>query len=83
MADADQIRRTMERGNEYPYDAPDGWCSDTPAPPPKDWAHNAARCVIADLTDRRAIKRGFEEIDEETRVEIVDTMAGIIRAAHA
>jgi hypothetical protein len=66
------------KGDRYAYDAPD---DAEIAPPPIDWAHRAARGIICNLTDRKAIKRGFEEIDEEIRVEIVDSMADIIRAA--
>lgn len=73
----------LRYGNEFPYDASDSWwAADGRAPPaPKDWAHSAARGVIADLQDRRGIKWGFDNIDEETRVEIVETLAQIIRAA--
>lgn len=40
-----------------------------------------ARGVVADLQDRRAIKWGFGDIDEEIRVEIISSLADIIRAA--
>lgn len=70
--------RMLIKGDRYAYDAPD---DAEIAPPPIDWAHRAARGIICNLTDRKAIKRGFEEIDEEIRVEIVDSMADIIRAA--
>lgn len=49
---------------------------------PKDWAHAAARGVVADLQGRRAIKWGFDDIDEEIRAEIVASLAAIIRLAH-
>lgn len=71
----------LERGAQYPYDAPDSWSSDTPPPPAKDWAHAAARGVLADLTDRRSIKNGFRDIDEDVRLEIVESLAEIIRIA--
>jgi hypothetical protein len=80
----DDVRYTLERGNALPYDAPNEWWVDSsdPAPPPADdWAHAAARGVMADLTDRHTIKRAFEGIDEDTRSEIVQMMAGIIRLA--
>jgi hypothetical protein len=75
--------RTLEHGDKFPFDASDHWrSSDGKKPPkPKDWAHRAARGIIADLSDRRDIKRGFEEIDEDVRKEIVATLADIIRAA--
>lgn len=71
-------------GDKYPYDAPDDWWRDGDSlpPPPTDWAHRSARGVISDLTDRRDIKRGFENVDEDIRVEIIETIASIIRQAH-
>ena len=44
-------------------------------------ARAAALAIIASLQDRRGIKRGFEDIDEEVSAEIVDTLTGIIEAA--
>ena len=75
----------LKSGKEFPYDAPDEWwqtAGDPPPPPPKDWAVAAARGVIADLQDRRGIKWGFDNIDQETRAEIVNSLADIIRTAH-
>lgn len=78
----DLAKHSLERGAEYPYDAPDAWWdSGKDTPPAKDWAHAAARGILHDLCDRRGIKRGFEGIDEETRVEIVESLSAIIRAA--
>lgn len=72
----------VEHGNKYPYDASDAWRNnDEPPPPPIDWAHSAARGVLADLTDRRGIKYGFDDVDEDVRAEIVETLAAIIRSA--
>ena len=70
-------KRTLESGQQIPYDARD----DGPALPAADWAHEAARGVLFDLSDRRGIKNGFWDIDYEIRVEIVETLAAIIRAA--
>lgn len=84
MADPTYAVRRLEHGRDYPYDAPDTWRRqnlDQPPPPAKDWAHAAARGVIADLCDRRDIKRGFEGVDGATRKEIVRTLAAIIRLA--
>lgn len=67
---------------QSPYDAPDAWRgSVAPAPPAKDWAHAAARGVLAELCGRAGIDTALESIDEETRIEIVSTAAAIIRAA--
>lgn len=75
---------TLKHGNMFPYDAPDAWWDDggISPPPPKDWAHSAARGVVADLCDRRGTKRGFEEVDDGTRLEIIETLAAMIREAH-
>lgn len=77
------VLRTLEHGDKFPYDAPDAWwrAYGEEPPPPRNWAHRAARGVLADLTDRRDIKRGFENVDEDIRAEIVDTLAVIIQAA--
>ncbi|CUS06403.1 conserved protein of unknown function (plasmid) [Candidatus Promineifilum breve] len=68
----------------YPYDASDEWRQSWPSPPAApagDWAVAAARGIIHNLLDRRAIKRGFEDVDEDVRLEIVETIAMIIRTA--
>ena len=74
---------TLKHGNKYPYDAPDSWWHGSGENPPEatDWAHSAARGILADLNDRRGIKRGFEDLDEDIRQEIVASLASIIRAA--
>lgn len=79
-------KECIKHGDEFPFDAPDSWWNSDPEekqPPPKplDWAHRAARGIIADLEDRKGIKRGFEGIDEEIRFEIVKQIACIIGAA--
>lgn len=83
----DKARFAIEHGGKFPYDASDAWWSAqygaSPPPSPTDWAHVAARGVLADLQDRRDIKRPFEEIDEDVRVEIVEALAAIIRLAEA
>jgi hypothetical protein len=77
----------LEHGAKYPYDGGSAFCIDEcPNPPPAtDWAHAAARGVLADLLDRRGIKWAFEdeEIDHDTRKEIVESLAEIIRLAAA
>lgn len=72
------VNSSLKRGDQYPYDAPDEY--ETP-PPAKDWAHRAARGVIADLCDRRDIKHSFGGVDEDVRVDLVETLADIIRGA--
>jgi len=69
LTPGEQIDMTIESACDFPYDEREG----------SDAAHLAAQAVIADLTDRRDIKRGFENVDEDTRIEIVQTLAAIIR----
>lgn len=74
--------KSLRHGNRFPFDAPDSWWESTDEPPAfDDWAHAAARGVLADLQDRRGIKDGFNRIDEDTRKQIVLDLAGIIRQA--
>ncbi len=75
----------LKHGAQYPFDAPDSWWNSNEALdgvttlPATDWAHAAARGIIADLTDHSGIKHGFEELDEAIRVDIVQSIAEIIR----
>ena len=83
----DMSKHRLEHGAQYPYDGgADFWEDRTPTPPPAtDWAHAAARGVLADLLDRRGLKWALddEQIDRETRAEIVQSLAAIIRLARA
>lgn len=75
----ESARSSLNTGQQYPYDADDeGNARDT-----QDWAVRAARGIVADLTDRRGIKWGFNGVDHDARMEIVDTLAEIIRVAHS
>lgn len=76
-------KRALTRGDEFPYDDADYMADKTPKPTkPKDWAHRAARGVLADLTDRRGVRHELEAIDDDVRVELVASLADIIREAH-
>jgi hypothetical protein len=79
----DAAKHRLEQGAEFPYDADDKWWHGEGAnpPPAKDWAHAAARGVLADMNDRGGIKHGFRAIDEDVRAEIVESLAEIIRLA--
>jgi hypothetical protein len=79
----DDAKRRLEIGARFPFDATDAWRnSEGIAPPlPVDWAHSAARGVLADLTDRRGVKNLLDALDEELRIELVASLAAIIRAA--
>ncbi len=70
-------KQKLEMGEQSPYED----SSDTPSPA-TDWAHAAARGVLADLVDRRGVGNELEQIDDEVRNEIVQELAEIIRLAH-
>jgi hypothetical protein len=80
----DETQHDLEQGDRFPFDAPDAWwhSNKMPPPPPADWAHRAARGVLHNLADRHSIKRGLENVDEDVRAEIAETLAAIIRKAH-
>ena len=76
-------RLWLNHSNLFPYDANDAWwlgAGHNP-PPPTDCAHAAARGVIADLQNRAGIKHSFADIEQGIRVEIVQSLAAIIRLA--
>lgn len=80
--------RSLKHGASFPYDASDEWWyeeseASTPPPAATDWAHAAARGIVANLKDRRGIKDGFNRVDEDVRREIVEDIATIIRLAKA
>jgi hypothetical protein len=81
----DSATHTLERGEKFPFDASDTWWKESGGKsPPKSatWSQYAARGILADLTDRRGIKQGFDEIDEDVRAEIVESLAEIIDLAN-
>ncbi|KTB69957.1 MULTISPECIES: hypothetical protein [Pseudomonas] len=69
-------KSSLKMGAEFPYDD-----NDTPSPA-VDWAHAAARGVLADLGDRRGVGQELEQVGDETRIEFVQAVAEIIRLAH-
>lgn len=79
----DQAKHTLARGKEFPYDFTYAeWELRKNSPPEDvDWALDAARGVLADLTDRRGIKQGFCGVDDDIKKEIVRDLADIIRLA--
>lgn len=64
----------LRQGTERPYDYTRRGAS-------VDWAHTAARGVVANLLDRRGIKTMLELTDARVRVEIIDDLADVIREA--
>lgn len=75
----------LHSGEHYPFDATDEWIEMYSAsrlpPEAKDYAHRAARGIIANLQDRRGVKYGFNRIDEDMRIDIVEDISAIIREA--
>lgn len=74
MTNTEQAEFTLKLGIEYPYDLNE-------AGHPDAWHYQAARGVMADLMDRRAIKWTLGDLDPDVRVEIVQALAEIILAA--
>ncbi|WP_395697798.1 hypothetical protein [Methylocella sp.] len=78
------VHDRLRSGRRCPFDAPDAepGNDDLVLPEPGDWAVRAARGIIADFNDRGAdMNDAFhpERVAEETRIEIVDVMAAIMR----
>lgn len=81
---AERASMMLAHGQRWPYDAPDPTSTVETIEglfPATDWQHAAARGIVADLCDRRAIKWGFQEVDEDIRKEIIGIAAQIIREA--
>lgn len=68
----------LDRSALNPFDT-DG---DDVATPAVDWAHAAARGVLAELTGRRGIEHALESVDDDIKFEIVESLSEIIRLAH-
>lgn len=74
----------LNSGMRYPFDAEERGADDPILPEPGDWAMRAARGIIDDFDDRgAAMNEAFhpEKIELETRIEIIDVMAAIMREA--
>lgn len=53
-------KQRLDHGSKFPYDAGSNfWEGDGNSTPPQalDWAHAAARGILADLLDRRGVQR--------------------------
>lgn len=79
--DQQGLESAIRRANEFPYDGYDD-DGEIAALQHTGWPETAARAIIGDLSDRRGIKHGFDNIDFEIRQEIVAHLAAIIRYAH-
>lgn len=64
---------TLNFGQEFPYHGRSA----------EDTAERAALGVLADLCDRKGIKHQLDDIDDDIRDEIVESLAAIIRTAYA
>ncbi len=64
-------------GERFPYDRD----TEGEAAPTADWAHRAARGVLAELGCRGGISDALDGIDHDIRCEIVQALAGVIREA--
>lgn len=73
--------RELKFGNEHPYDH--GQRDADVVLHSDDWSYRAARGVLSDLLDRKGIKWELQKVDIPTRVEIVQSMAAIIKLAAA
>lgn len=65
----DKAHATIKQGCEYPYDD---------RPTGQDVDRRAALGVMANLMDRGGINNALEDVDAETRREIVDDVTDII-----
>jgi hypothetical protein len=76
------VKQALEFGDNCPFDVKPENYGTVPSSP--DWAVRAARGIIAEFDDRgAAFNDAFhpERVDDETRKEIVDVMAAIMREA--
>ncbi|NKL63310.1 hypothetical protein [Rhizobium leguminosarum] len=65
----------LDWGARYPYDDPED------SAPAVDWAHASVRGILNELRDLPGIKHYMDDIDVATRVEIVQGLADVVRAA--
>lgn len=74
-------KQRIKHGNNFPLDATDEWWNGDGKHPPVavDKAHSTARGIVAELQDRAGIKHGFNDLDEDVRVELIKTLSEIIR----
>ena len=62
-------REIIKFGTEYPYHGK----------APVDKAEEVVLGILADLSDRRGIKKELEMVDDDIKVEIVEDLASIVR----
>lgn len=70
MTETEKAKHSIELGTKYPYDG---------NVPLKDWAHKAARGILADLSDRRGIKNELADVDMDVCIEMIESISEIIR----
>jgi hypothetical protein len=79
-----EARNALARGAALPFDGSASFWTQGKLPrPAEDWAHAAARGVIADLSSRAGLHRALTsaEISLDDRVDIIRSLANIIRLA--
>lgn len=80
----DRAIEALTYGSQMPFDAPDKWWHDPSDPPPpraRDWAHKAARGVMAELQGRTIIKDALADVPAALARDVVGAIAEIIRLA--
>lgn len=80
-----EAKRMLDIGARFPFDATDEWRNSegVEPPPPADWAHAAARGILADLTDHQDLVDQLGNLAEDVRAELTVEIARIIRAGVA
>lgn len=78
-----EAKRCIKHIRKHPYDRSNDDEAETPDIKNADqWNFIAARAVIENLLDRRGIKWALEDVDDdETRKEIIEALAEIIKEA--
>ena len=82
---SNNAKRAIELGTQHPYDARDDEELNDNEPPTAapDWALAATHGILWDLRGRGGIGNALDEVDADIRAEITQTLADIIRTAHA
>lgn len=82
----ERAEEALEYGRQMPFDAPEWWWNssdDLPPPRPRDWAHKAARGVMAELQGRVGIKDSLGDVPHALARDVVLVIAEVIRLAES
>lgn len=69
----DRAKEAIRIGCKFPFDE---------SGKPITWQRAAVLGILCDLTDRRGIKHGFNDLDDDIKNEIVDSLTKIVEEAH-